>query len=88
MKPVLSFLAGCSLVLFSQSMSAGAASDTDPVTIAALKAELGLLKTELETTKLDLSARLSSVELDTKSLYERATQLENGEARHIPLTGR
>jgi len=88
MKPVLSFLAGCSLVLLSQSMSAGAASENDPVTIAALKAELGLLKTELETTRLDLSARLSSVELDTKSLNERATQLENGEPRHIPLTGR
>ena len=85
MKTILAFIVGFGFALLSQSVTAWAAPEDELLSIAALRSEVQLLKTQLETVKVEMTSRLNGVDLETKMVRDRLSQLENGEPRNIPL---
>ncbi len=88
MRAIFAFVFGCGFALMSQSVTARATPEDDLLSIAALRSEVQLLKTQLETVKLDVTSRLNGVDLETKTVRDRLSKLENGEARQMPLVVR
>ena len=85
MRILMSFVTGVGLAMLGQSLAASAGPEDDVVAIAAVKAEVQLLKSEMETMRADMSARVDGVSLQARALQERLTLLENGEAKQMPL---
>ena len=85
MKAFVAFVGGVAVAVAMQAMIAGATPSDDPVAGAGLKLELELLKTQVETSKVEMSSRVQRLEFDLATISGRLQSLESGEAKQIPL---